>query len=391
MFNIINDDCLNGMKTFSDNHFHSSITDPPYGLNFMGKNWDHGVPNKIYWEEIYRVLKPGGHLLAFGGTRMFHRLMVEIEDAGFEIRDTIMWVYGSGFPKGNNIGKSTGLKEFQGWNTNLKPAWEPIIIARKHVETTIAENAMKYGTGGINIDGCRVEGEPSPSIDRRESCRKAGKSCFNYKDNNVNPMVDRFKYAEGFADHKPAEELGRYPANLIHDGSNEVLEHFPITKSTIKRNAIGARNDGKSIYGKFNIMESYQGGYADCGSAARFFYCAKASKKDRDEGLVDLPKKSYSHDGRDAHHETPYQRHNSVAGNHHPTVKPTNLMQYLCRLVTPKDGIILDPFCGSGSTGKAAILEGFNFVGIEKEADYAEIARKRCEYAKNRTDTATDK
>jgi site-specific DNA-methyltransferase (adenine-specific) len=339
MFNIINDDCLNGMKTFSDNYFHSSITDPPYGLNFMGAGWDHGVPGKEYWQEVYRVLKSGGHLLSFGGTRMFHRLMVEIEDAGFEIRDTIMWIYGSGFPKGLNIGKSTGLTEFQGWNTNLKPAWEPIIIARKPVETTIAENAIKHGTGGINIDGCRVN---------------------------------------------------RYPANLIHDGSEEVLEHFPNSKSTIKRNAVGARNDGKSIYGKFNTMKSYVGGYEDSGSAARFFYCAKASPTDRNEGCEDIEPQKTDNCRKDGS-PTLVHRPTTKHGNHHPTVKPTSLMQYLCRLVTPKNGIILDPFMGSGSTGKAAILEGFNFVGIEKEADYANIARKRCEYAKNRTDIPTDK
>ena len=417
MFDIINDDCLNGMKTFSDNHFHSSITDPPYGLNFMGKNWDHGVPNKIYWQEVYRVLKPGGYLLAFGGTRMFHRLMVEIEDSGFEIRDTIMWVYGSGFPKGNNIAKAIDkklgkepevvgdnpnwrpaknkggagfdkqligeqveeykltkpnsdlAKQFQGWNTNLKPAWEPIIIARKPVETTIAENAMKYGTGGINIDGCRV-GETGATIQDSFTNEYLGQDTIN------------FGHKRGII-HKI--ELGRYPANLIHDGSEEVLEQFPDAGGGYgKRGSFKNTNLAQQGH-EFKLAETGQTiGYGDSGSAARFFYCAKASKKDRDEGLVDLPKKSYSHDGRDAHHETPYQRHNSVAGNHHPTVKPTNLMQYLCRLVTPKDGIILDPFCGSGSTGKAAILEGFNFVGIEKEADYADIARKRCEYIINR-------
>jgi len=369
MYNIINDDCLNGMKTFDNNHFHSCVTDPPYGLNFMGKNWDHGVPNKIYWQEVFRVLKPGGHLLAFGGTRMFHRLMVEIEDAGFEIRDTIMWVYGSGFPKGNNISKTIDkmlgnepeivckhpqpagnkpngnslnmsffgmpqenvnitkpssdiAKQWDGWNTNLKPAWEPIIVARKPVEGTVAQNVMEHGTGAINIDACRVgeTGGTKALLSDEELIRNAT----NYYQ-KTNEIVNLDK--------------GRYPANLIHDGMIE----FP-------------------------------------NSAARFFYCAKASPKDRDEGLVDVEKKRRDQSRKDDSQALPIAglaKH----GNHHPTVKPTSLMQYLCRLVTPKDGIILDPFCGSGSTGKGAILEGFNFIGIEKEAEYADIARKRCEYA----------
>lgn len=398
MFNIINDDCLNGMTDFADNHFHSCVTDPPYGLSFMGKNWDHGVPNKIYWDAVLRVLRPGGHLLAFGGTRMFHRLMVEIEDAGFEIRDTIMWVYGVGFPKGNNISKaidkilgqqptivgpnenyrtakvkggagfdnsingepqtqyyitepSTDLaKQWQGWNTNLKPAWEPIIVARKPVEETVAQNVIKYGTGGINIDGCRIEGEPSPTIDRRKSLREAGKKCFNLSDSSssksyYNPSAD-------YSVHKPAEELGRYPANLIHDGEID----FP-------------------------------------NNAARFFYCAKTSIKDRNEGCAMFepqvgPKQMQDGSQGKIRSNGTVIKDSIKHHNHHPTVKPTSLMQYLCRLVTPKDGIILDPFCGSGSTGKAAILEGFNFVGIEKEAEYAEIAKKRCEHAQNRTDSA---
>jgi site-specific DNA-methyltransferase (adenine-specific) len=432
MFNIINDDCLNGMKTFSDNHFHSSITDPPYGLNFMGKNWDHGVPNKIYWQEVYRVLRPGGYLLAFGGTRMFHRLMVEIEDSGFEIRDTIMWVYGSGFPKGNNIAKAIDkklgkepevvgdnpnwrpaknkggagfdkqligeqveeykltkpnsdlAKQFQGWNTNLKPAWEPIIVARKPVEETVAQNAIKYGTGGINIDGCRV-GETGATIQDSFTNEYLGQDTIN------------FGHKRGII-HKI--ELGRYPANLIHDGSEEVLEQFPITNT--KPNSNTRANHSSNPYGSPRTMQTSDTPpipsieYADCGSAARFFYCAKASKKDRDEGCEALEPKEATkqfNEGMEGQirSDGTVIKESIKHRNHHPTVKPTNLMQYLCRLVTPKDGIILDPFCGSGSTGKAAILEGFNFVGIEKEADYADIARKRCEYAKNRTDIPTDK
>lgn len=370
-YKIINDDCLNGMKTFNDNHFHSSVTDPPYGLNFMGKNWDHGVPNKIYWEEVYRVLRPGGYLLAFGGTRMFHRLMVEIEDAGFEIRDTIMWVYGVGFPKGHNIGKSTGLPEWQGWNTNLKPAWEPIIVARKPVESSVAQNAIKYGTGGMNIDGCRV-GESGGTIQDSFSNEYLGQDTIN------------FGHKRGII-HKI--DKGRYPANLIHDGSDEVLKHFPDAGGGYGKKG-SFKNTNLADQGhEYKLKETGQTvGYGDSGSAARFFYCAKASIKDRNEGCEmfepQVGPKQFNEGMENKLRSDGTVINEAIKHkNHHPTVKPTSLMRYLCKLVTPKDGIILDPFCGSGSTGKAAILEGFNFVGIEKEADYAAIATKRCEHA----------
>lgn len=377
-YKIINDDCLNGMKTFNDNHFHSSVTDPPYGLNFMGKNWDHGVPNKIYWQEVYRVLRPGGYLLAFGGTRMFHRLMVEIEDAGFEIRDTIMWVYGVGFPKGNNIGKSTGLAEYQGWNTNLKPAWEPIIVARKPVEGTVAQNVIKYGTGGINIDGCRVEAEDLEELQQNWN-RIQSKSA----EIGVNSTTGGFKQID-LSNFKPD---GRYPANLIHDGSDEVLKHFPDAGGGYgKRGSFKNTNLADQGH-EYKLKETGQTvGYGDSGSAARFFYCAKASIKDRNEGCEmfepQVGPKQFNEGMENKLRSDGTVINEAIKHkNHHPTVKPTSLMRYLCKLVTPKDGIILDPFCGSGSTGKAAILEGFNFVGIEKEADYAAIAAKRCEHA----------
>lgn len=362
--NIVHGDCLEVMRGMADNSVDSIVTDPPYGLSFMGKKWDYDVPGVDIWRECLRVLKPGGHLLAFAGTRTQHRMAVRIEDAGFEIRDMIAWVYGSGFPKSHNVGnavdKSLGCgnrghaissgsqihpttgkprangellpkyegrtdegKKWAGFGTALKPAMEPITVARKPLIGTVAENVLRHGTGALNIDGCRVGNEPITQHGR---------------------SGDTF----GFTSAEPAGRawIGRWPANLIHDGSDEVKELFPETKSgsingtynnTIMAQSNGDRN-GKPIHLEFN---------GDSGSAARFFYCAKASKSDRG------------------------------AGNNHPTVKPTDLMRYLCRLVTPPGGIVLDPFMGSGSTGKAAALEGFQFIGIEREAEYCEIAKAR--------------
>jgi site-specific DNA-methyltransferase (adenine-specific) len=301
----------------------------------MGKRWDYDVPSVEVWAECLRVLKPGGHLLAFAGTRTQHRMAVRIEDAGFEIRDMIAWVYGSGFPKSLNIGKafdkingelvettetlfnnptkktdlskrsdygykfepkSTEAKQWQGWGTALKPALEPITVARKPLIGTVAENVLQHGTGAINVDGGRVGTEGGTKHNDGEKGKT--KNCYG------NGLFVEFG--------KPVSGLGRWPANFIHDGSEEATDLL--------------------------------------GASARFFYCAKASKADRGE-------------------------------NHHPTVKPTDLMRYLCRLVTPPSGIVLDPFMGSGSTGKAAMLEGFAFVGIEREAEYIDIAKARIQSA----------
>lgn len=311
-------------------------------------------------------------MLCFGGSRTFHRIAVAIEDAGFELRDTVMWVYGSGFPKSHDVSKAIdkeagatrmegysrpeyvarsnklpqresqvicgdkgvytlpatdAAKQWQGWGTALKPAFEPIILARKPLEGTVANNVLKYGTGAINIDGCRVA--------HNEECKMMAPSQANIA--NPSEKCKQAGRREATLELKPA---GRWPANFIHDGSEEVLELMP--------------ND-----------------------SARFYYSPKASKKDRDEGCEGLEEKQYSHDGRETTIENAYQRNNSKAHNHHPTVKPTSLMRYLCKLITPPNGTILDPFMGSGSTGKAAMLEGFNFVGIEREQEYVEIAEAR--------------
>jgi DNA modification methylase len=426
------------------------VTDPPYGLAFMGKRWDYDVPSVEIWAECLRVLKPGGHLLAFAGTRTQHRMAVRIEDAGFEIRDMIAWVYGSGFPKSLDVSKAidktaprrgqfdafaehfdamwriSGLKrsefvpyfphyknaasvmaqlsnwklaknvptkqdflilqellglsdefavlidrveaerevvgvqknamsgwnmdgttkfadrditapateaarQWQGWGTALKPALEPITVARKPLEGTVAENVLKHGVGGINVDGCRVgHDEPIKPMKAQDGGNKVYGQSGRYEETTE------------------LKANGRWPANLIHDGSDEVVGLFPDCKPATGRTKRSDRC--------FAPGTGYQGGsaslevdavYSDTGSAARFFYTAKCSKKDRSDG------------------------------NTHPTVKPTDLMRYLCRLVTPPGGVVLDPFMGSGSTGKAAMLDGFEFIGIEREAEYVEIAKAR--------------
>ena len=378
---IICGDCLSVMRGMEPNSVDAIVTDPPYGLKFMGKDWDHGIPGVPFWEAALRVARPGCHLLAFGGTRTFHRLTCAIEDAGWEIRDTLGWVYGSGFPKSHDVSKaidkaagayvpgpvspnsrsagpspsgcySEGVqtktipnpqtdaaRQWDGWGTALKPAWEPIVLARKPLDGTVAANVQKWGTGAINIDASRIPtngdkptGSGRPVRDADPKAIQPGRSGGN-GGNETPPQ-------------------GRWPANLIHDGSDEVVELFPVTgasKATNRGLQHSGRHGGLADIGS-NIKEgtdTVRGHNDNGGSAARFFYCAKASKKDRGED------------------------------NKHPTVKPTDLMRYLCRLVTPPNGLILDPFMGSGTTGMAAKAEGFRFIGIEKEQEYCEIAERR--------------
>lgn len=319
------------LRTLADNSVDSIVTDPPYGLSFMGKRWDYDVPSVEVWAECLRVLKPGGHLLAFAGTRTQHRMAVRIEDAGFEIRDMIAWVYGSGFPKSHNLSG-----DWQGWGTALKPALEPITVARKPLAGTVAANVLAHGTGALNIDGCRVGSDVVGW-----GGGAAGGNTWN--DENCG-------LAKG-GEARPVE--GRWPANLIHDGTDEVVGLFPeSTSGAMKAGTQRAAQDapGSVCHGTYGGNATSVEIAASKGSAARFFYCAKAAKKDRGDG------------------------------NNHPTVKPTDLMAYLCRLVTPPGGVVLDPFMGSGSTGKAAMREGFRFIGIEREPDYVRIAEARIEH-----------
>jgi hypothetical protein len=365
---LLHGDCLDVLATLPDNSVDSVVTDPPYGLSFMGKRWDYDVPSEAIWRECLRVLKPGGHLLAFAGTRTQHRMAVRIEDAGFEIRDMIAWVYGSGFPKSHN-GPWGG--------TALKPALEPITVARKPLDGTVAANVLAHGTGGLNIDGCRVGTTREVPASHSKAHSAVGATGISGKrlESELNPNI------------------GRWPANLIHDGSEEVLAGFPQTggggkpqQTEFKRSNVQIINSSsRADYTPYN--DTLNGG----GSAARFFYCAKASKKDRDEGLdgfvARLPtEKTGRADGsvglagdpeNRGQTANPYANGGGVSRNHHPTVKPTDLMRYLCRLVTPSGGTVLDPFMGSGSTGKAARLEGFQFIGIERDAQYFQIAQRR--------------
>lgn len=443
---LIHGDCLKVLKGIPDNSVDSIVTDPPYGLSFMGKKWDYDVPDQAIWEECLRVLKPGGHLLAFSGTRTQHRMAVRIEDAGFEIRDMIAWVYGSGFPKSMDVSKaidkmdaadarrerqlrftewmrSTGLtsaeinritdtnmgghyttaasqpsvatrehfeklrphfgvdvpewveqmvdertvesenfkrrevvgrsestaatggvygeygkgfditapatdaaRQWKGWGTAIKPALEPITVARKPFKVTVAANVLEWGTGAINIDGCRVA-----TVDDLNGGA--------YSDTE---RKNKFFKGLGAGAGEYVQPSGRWPANLIHDGSDEPTELL--------------------------------------GDAARFFYCAKASKRDRDDGLdgFEAAKTTFAA-GKGLRNNGDGTPRNQTQSNKniHPTVKPAELMAYLCRLVTPPGGVVLDPFMGSGSTGKAAVREGFRFIGIEIDANYLAIAEAR--------------
>ncbi|MBP7532418.1 MAG: site-specific DNA-methyltransferase, partial [Ottowia sp.] len=296
--------------------------------------------------EALRVAKPGAYLAAFGGTRTFHRLACAIEDAGWELRDTLMWVYGSGFPKSHN-GDWGG--------TALKPAWEPIILARKPLTGTVAANHAAHGTGGLNIDGCRVPGE------KPATTRGAGGQNGAYSPLGAQGRIDD-------------DGLGRWPANLIHDGSDEVLAGFPETKggTAVRRNSGGNTFGGDCPKPPMGDM-----GYGDTGSAARFFYAAKASREDRDDGCKHIERTMVhgpSGDGRCW--DIPGSK-STPKSNNHPTVKPTELMRWLCRLVTPAGGLVLDPFAGSGSTGRGAAAEGMQFIGIELDPHYAAIAEAR--------------
>jgi DNA modification methylase len=367
-------DCKDVLPLLKD--IDSCVTDPPYGLSFMGKAWDYDVPGTDIWTQVHDVLKPGAHLLSFFGSRTYHRGAIPIEDAGFEIRDQLMWLYGSGFPKSHNIGKK--VKEYEGWGTALKPAHEPIVMARKPFKGTVAENVLEHGTSGINIDECRV-GDEQRTYKGMSANKPQGAGTF--RDDNWQP-----KDIEVTA-------TGRFPANVMHDGSEEVQEIFPQTKSGAIKPYLNKNTDSYS--GNFPKHRDYSKEVCE-GSASRYFYCAKSSKKDRDEGLDDFSVKQTTGGGgltspKDENGNYIVSGNKGTAGkygsakapakNNHPTVKPTELMRYLCRLVTPKGGVIVDPFMGSGSTGKAAIAEGFGFVGIELNEDYFEIACARIEAA----------
>ena len=424
-------DCLEVLKNIPDNSVDGIVTDPPYGLSFMNKKWDYDVPSVEIWKECLRVLKPGGHLLSFSGSRTYHRMAVRIEDAGFEIRDQIMWVYGSGFPKSHNIGKAVdklqgnereeyiktdgigtdsnsgkynmnngnsnlkkeyidtkGTTEWEGWGTALKPAHEPIVMARKPLsEKSVAENVLRWGTGGINIDESRIG-----MIDREEyekNCNRTNVKSHWGNSNSESNVIPN--------------EGGRWPANIIFDeeagqvldqqsgikDGNGISKMVKVTK--IAGADIGLK-DGRKTPPTPNEIDRMV--YNDKGGASRFFYCPKASKKDRDEGLDGFENKERAITNQSkkcvkcnkwelaasgdyiCECEIPEWK-NAQSKNNHPTVKPTALMEYLIKLVTPKGGTVLDCFLGSGSTGKAAVRNGFDFIGIERDEEYIKIAEAR--------------
>ena len=451
-------DCLDKLKELDDNSVDSIVTDPPYGLGFMGKDWDtfdksqfgkkgeegeNDLKNKknfkilpryntdgLYdftkdWaKECYRVLKPGGHLLSFAGSRTYHKICMGIEDAGFEIRDQLMWIYGSGFPKSMNVGmkvdeklgnkrklierpkseqrpnadnsrdknkdiggfamsdnkyKSVGNSEWEGWGTALKPAHEPIVMARKPLsEKTVVDNVLEWGTGGINIDDSRIGTD-----EQLGRFQKDGHGPLSPKHGfNNNSMSDGDKFIEG-------NPRGRFPANIIFDEeAGKILdEQTGILKSGFMKagtQRIMSEGDANT-YGHYDSDTTYNDTYGDSGGASRFFYCPKTSKTDRNEGLDDFEEKSRSDAnkmmGKSGNFKTGSGNDRTTEfKNNHPTVKPTDLMLYLIRMVTPKGGTTLDPFMGSGSSGKAAVRGGFDFVGVEREEEYMKIAKARIQY-----------
>lgn len=353
MQRLILGECLEEMREMGDNSISCIVTDPPYGLGFMNKKWDAGLPHDEIWKEAIRIVKPGGHLLSFGGTRTYHRLTCAIEDAGWEIRDCLMWIYGSGFPKSHN---HFGI---EGYGTALKPAYEPIIMAMKPCEGTFKQNAEKWGQAGINIDECRVGEEvrfnppthknSSAALGSFENCQGMG--------SNVN---------------------GRWPANVIFDGeASEMLDgQTGILKSGGGEKGNKTQDGG---YGKkYGYVERIE--EPSSGGASRFFYCAKASSSERNEGLDHLHDKIGG--GLNATVPVDSRTGNiTKQKNNHPTVKPLKLMEYLIKLVMPpKDGILLDPFAGSGTTILAAKRLGFSAFGIEKEEEYVKIAQARLDH-----------
>lgn len=480
-FIVHHSNCLDILKGMADNSIDSICADPPYGLNFMNKGWDKVLPDPAIWKQCLRVLKPGGHMVAFGAPRLYHRLACSIEDQGFEIRDSLMWIFGSGFPKSLNVSKAIdsaggenpqevakllkqqreakgltrlqlaelvgctessirdweegrsrtkksplefmvpkpkyrkilnevlsytedsrvvlkekstnrlndntiyGLghngnqtvggntensKKWEGWGTALKPAYEPIILARKPLEGTVASNVLKWGTGGLNIDGCRIG---------KTKCVPASLSKTTARNSMSGPMM-----GDSLENSGHNENIGRFPANLILDEeSGKLLDEQTGNLTSGKPGIRRKQHETTGMAGPLGLTGKVEVGFGDSGGASRFFYCAKASKKEREAGLESMPSKKVSN-RRTKTNNSPRPRDAIGRKNTHPTVKPMSLMQWIVRLITPPGGTVLDPFTGSGSTGCAAMKEGFDFIGCELSAEYVEIANKRIEHARSK-------
>ena len=393
-------DMLDMLQVIPENSITSIITDPPYELGFMNRDWDKsGIAFNIdAWKTCLKVLKPGGYLVAFCGSRTFHRMVCAIEDAGFEIRDVIMWIYGSGMPKSSNVGKMLEKKlghvvddEFYKYGNALKPAYEPIVIARKPFEGSMIDNMYNNNVGGLNIDDCRVPLTNDKDVSNYK---------FNMDANNRMSQNDKdthHRFEGGWKVMKGDREIpdGRFPANVIltYDDENydEVCGGFPNSGSGNNKepyNYAGKEYDNKETSMFNGDKPQSPSNYNDNGSASRYFYCAKASRRDRDEGLEDFELVTRS--DRNPELETAnnqFNRSGIPRKNFHPTCKPVDLMKYLVRLVTPKGGTILDCFNGSGSTGKAVMSENYDrnsnykYIGVELTEEYLPIAKSRIEYA----------
>lgn len=422
---LISGDCIEAMRELPDESVDAIVTDPPYGLGFMGKAWDDLPPGEEWGRECLRVLKPGGHLLAFGGSRTFHRLACAVEDAGFEVRDQMMWLYGSGFPKSLDVSKAidkaagaerevigkslrhgggtmTGAsfqvpakvpdltapatpeaEAWNGWGTALKPAHEPIVVARKPLAGTVAENVLAHGTGALNIDGCRI-GFASEA-DERESKEKN-----QHADFGTEPGGNEVYGDYSMVPRENYDPPGRWPANVVLDEEAGRLLDEQSGESTSQGGRVGKKQQASVSNVPAGKYHAGDPGFGDTGGASRFFYCAKASRGERNAGLDALPDKVRRRVNSGGLENDPRWAP-VIAKNNHPTVKPISLMRYLVRLVTPPEGTVLDPFLGSGTTGCAAVLEGFNFIGIEREAEYLAIAQARIEWwEKHRGDGATE-
>lgn len=427
-------DCIKSMSSMDECSVDAVVCDPPYELGFMGRAWDStGIAfSPATWAACLRVLKPGGHLLAFGGSRTYHRIACAIEDSGFEIRDCLQWIYGSGFPKSLDVSKaidkangdereiiatstrksgsstydkrpsrprglyasdeyaisaaaSAASAAWTGWGTALKPAYEPIIMARKPLDGTVASNVLKWGTGAINIDGCRIETSDNlngGAYAKNPTPRAAQDMWTRERKGDTNCMK-----RGGAGDYRQPE--GRFPSNVILD--EEAGRLLDEQSGTLTSGANPTRRGSpkfRNAYGTFEGQAECEAARGiDIGGASRFFYTAKTSTDEREAGLRFHPRKTAGEctdreDGSDGLNSprAGAGRTSNGRANIHPTVKPIDLMSWLCRLVTPPNGLILDPFCGSGTTGCAAMMEDFRFIGCELSEEYAEIARARIAY-----------